>query len=115
MTRVSTCLCYFYKGKRVQTPSCKYDHARDTEKPNQRKKEIAQVLGSLNKKKREKKTVSPEDQGNAELLGDIEDLLDDAKDKQFHDRYSSLTFPKSALIDRLKTIIERVRTGKYDN
>jgi hypothetical protein len=50
------------------------------------------------------------------LVSDIEKLLDEAKNKEFHDfENEKYAFPKKELVEKLEILIENVKEGKYDN
>lgn len=52
--------------------------------------------------------------GNDDLIADIETLLMDAQNDEFDDMRSEQTFPKLSLVARLQSLIENVKSGKYD-
>lgn len=56
------------------------------------------------------------DKATEELVKDLEKIMEEAKDKQFHDfendRYA---FPKKVLVEKLQDMIINVKAGKYDN
>lgn len=57
-----------------------------------------------------------QDKGHIELMEDLTDLLEEAKDFHFHDfKNTDYATPKIVLVDRLQGMIEGVKTGKYDN
>ncbi len=56
------------------------------------------------------------DEGHNELIHDIEALLNDAKNFEFHDQLNErFATPKRTLVEILETIIAKVKNGKYDN
>ena len=56
------------------------------------------------------------DSGHENLILDLEALLKEAQDYQFHDfKNSSYATPKVALYNRLFEIADSVKKGKYDN
>lgn len=50
------------------------------------------------------------------LVSDIESLLDEVKNKEFHDfEHGRYSLPKVALMDKLMMLVDNVKDGKYDN
>ena len=60
--------------------------------------------------------LQSEDTGHNALLADLQDLLNQAEDFQFHDfENSDYALPKNALIVALQSLMQNVKSGKYDN
>jgi hypothetical protein len=56
------------------------------------------------------------DKGHDSLIRDIENLLTNAKEFQYHDfRNDVYPMPKMALIQRLEWLVKNTKNGKYDN
>ena len=57
-----------------------------------------------------------EDKGHANLLKDLEDLLDQARKHEFHDfKNKTYAMPKMELNQKLLNLSELVKQGRYDN
>ncbi len=56
------------------------------------------------------------DEGHEKLVADLENLLIEAKNNEFHDfQNTKYSTPKMALVDKMQEIINKVKLGKYDN
>ena len=56
------------------------------------------------------------DLGHTQLLGDLEDLITEAKDFEFHDfKNEKYATPKMKLREKLFKLAENVVNGIYDN
>lgn len=56
------------------------------------------------------------DTGHKALMVDMEILLEDTKDFQFHDyKNEKYPAPKLALVNRLNELAQNAKNGKYDN
>lgn len=58
----------------------------------------------------------PEDRGHKQLLVDLEFILSEAKNFQYHDfRNEAYATPKIELVNHLSKVIENAKQGLYDN
>lgn len=65
---------------------------------------------------RERDENEPQDEGHQRLLEDLEELLTEAEECEFHDfENKKYAAPKIALKSALSKIIARVEQGWYDN
>ncbi|MGH2613128.1 MAG: hypothetical protein ACRDFB_08810 [Rhabdochlamydiaceae bacterium] len=56
------------------------------------------------------------DLGHEKLINDLEYLVHEAHNFQFHDfKNSKYDLPKVALVDELHNLISNVKNGEYDN
>lgn len=59
---------------------------------------------------------TPTDQGHESLITDLEVLLDEAEDYEFHDfKNRNYAAPKVTLAEKLHQLRENIINGKYDN
>ena len=50
------------------------------------------------------------------LVNDLKNILQDAENYEFHDfKNDAYGAPKIALVEKLQTVINNVKEGKYDN
>lgn len=60
--------------------------------------------------------MTKENQGHDNLITDLEDLLEEAKNYEFHDfQNGKFAAPKMALREKLLGLAEQVVKGRYDN
>ncbi len=56
------------------------------------------------------------DQGHLDLVEDVEIILNEAKDFQFHDfKNQAYAAPKMAFNEKMEWLIKNMKAGKYDN
>lgn len=56
------------------------------------------------------------DAGHEEMINDLEEVLQEAKDFAFHDfKNSDYAAPKVMFVEKLKMIATKAIDGKYDN
>lgn len=56
-----------------------------------------------------------EDLGHIKLIDHLEKMIDDAKNKDFHDFDGTIATPKIYLVQRLQALIDNTKSGMYDN